>query len=114
LIIGPHGAGIANMMFAKPGAAIMYFPIKPQVDICFAQMAAAFGHELYPVDELHTFYLCPYDVRAGPEGDSKIKAAMDVLEHIIETRGWKRTATSRYNTKKVAASAPSMEKKDEL
>lgn len=31
LVIGPHGAGLTNLLFARENAALLYFPTKPMV-----------------------------------------------------------------------------------
>lgn len=57
LILGPHGAGFANMMWAPKGVSVMLFPMEPVSDICFAHMSMALGHLYSEIPEIHANYV---------------------------------------------------------
>ena len=60
VMIGGHGAGLANMLFAAPNAAVVEFPMAPHVDRCFEHMAHALGHAYHVVPALRSFYYGRY------------------------------------------------------
>ena len=62
LIIGPHGAGLTNIMFSPAGSTLLYFPTKPMVDSCFANIAAAVGITVYTVPEVNAYYYGPFHI----------------------------------------------------
>lgn len=35
ILIGPHGAGLTNMLWMCPGSAVIRFPLKPEIERCF-------------------------------------------------------------------------------
>jgi hypothetical protein len=41
VVVGPHGAGLTNMIWMRPGGAVVRFPIIPDVEACFQYMAGA-------------------------------------------------------------------------
>ncbi len=50
---GPHGAGLANIMFAPDDVSVVEFPMKPHCNRCFGYLAAAFGFDYWVVPEVH-------------------------------------------------------------
>ncbi|CEO99059.1 hypothetical protein PBRA_007173 [Plasmodiophora brassicae] len=83
LVIGPHGAGLSNIMFARDGCDLVYFPTNPMVDNCFAHLAAAVNARLHPVDAVTAYYFGPYHL-----DDAKIQAVVDTVTRVIQSRGW--------------------------
>lgn len=81
VIIGPHGAGLSNMMFAPMGVTIVYFPIRPAVDNCFANLAAAIGAKLHPVDSFNAYYNGPYIA-----DDVHIDLVLGALNKVLKSR----------------------------
>lgn len=43
MILGPHGAGLTNMIFMPTGSSVIKFPMLPEIERCFEYMAAALG-----------------------------------------------------------------------
>eukprot|EP00043_Microstomoeca_roanoka_P018873 m.206062 g.206062 ORF g.206062 m.206062 type:complete len:508 (-) comp16901_c0_seq1:304-1827(-) len=59
VIIGPHGAGLTNIVFAR-NASLFEFTMTPQCNRCFGFLAAALGHDYYAVNEVTSRYLGTY------------------------------------------------------
>jgi hypothetical protein len=75
VIVGPHGAGLTNMLWMPSrGASVIIFPMRPVSDICFAHMAVALGHDYYEVASLHSYYYGDYTLHG--DTPSKIAAAV--------------------------------------
>eukprot|EP00055_Hartaetosiga_balthica_P005860 m.17797 g.17797 ORF g.17797 m.17797 type:complete len:783 (-) comp4839_c0_seq1:248-2596(-) len=55
VIIGPHGAGLTNSIYAK-NAHIYEFTLKPHCNRCFGYIATVLGFEYTPITEIETFY----------------------------------------------------------
>ena len=49
---GPHGAGLANMVFAPRNATIAEFTMSPHCNRCFGYMAAALGLDYWVIPEV--------------------------------------------------------------
>lgn len=47
VIMGPHGAGLANMVFAPPGTKVIELGTPYRPYDCFAELAAACGHSFF-------------------------------------------------------------------
>lgn len=55
IIVGAHGAGLANMMWVRPGASLIYWPIKPMVDVNHIALAAALNISVHVIEPLHAY-----------------------------------------------------------
>ena len=60
LVFGPHGAGLANLVFCPPGTKFLEFPITPPVLNHYAHLAMALDLEYWVVPEVSTHYLGSY------------------------------------------------------
>lgn len=49
LVLGPHGAGLTNIMFCRPGTPVLYFPVEPSVDTNFGHISSAVGLDFWIV-----------------------------------------------------------------
>jgi hypothetical protein len=47
VVVGPHGAGMTNTMFSRPGAIVYEFMTHQYVNHCFATIAQNLGHEYF-------------------------------------------------------------------
>ncbi|CEO98857.1 unnamed protein product (mitochondrion) [Plasmodiophora brassicae] len=83
LIVGPHGAGLTNMMFAQDKATIVYLPTEPMADHCFGNLAAALEMTLLPVRNVTAFYRGPYLL-----DDALVDAVVNVVRREVDRRGW--------------------------
>eukprot|EP01147_Barroeca_monosierra_P005714 gene5714-9001_t len=61
IIIGPHGAGLTNMMFSED-AIIMEFIMSPHGNRCFGYLAAALKHNYYAISDVTSTYFGSYDM----------------------------------------------------
>lgn len=52
VVVGSHGAGLANFVFTQPGAVMIIFPMRPHVEFCFGHLATALGARHYVVSEI--------------------------------------------------------------
>ncbi|CEO97714.1 hypothetical protein PBRA_005828 [Plasmodiophora brassicae] len=82
IVIGPHGAGLSNILFAAEGASLVYFPLRPMLDFTFANLAAAIGVRLYPVTDLVATPNGPYTADS-----SSIDAVVQMVSTIAANQG---------------------------
>ena len=53
VIIGSHGAGLANMIYSEPGAVVIEgFPSPPYMVLCFSRLALVLGHHYHAIPSL--------------------------------------------------------------
>jgi capsular polysaccharide biosynthesis protein len=45
ILVGPHGAGLTNMLFARPGAFVLELAHAENTRVCYATLAAQLGHD---------------------------------------------------------------------
>lgn|GEM_PF-1887942 len=50
LIVGPHGAGLANLVFANPGSTVVEFTVGYMFNRCFEWISTVAGHRYIPVE----------------------------------------------------------------
>ena len=105
VMIGPHGAGLVNMIYAPTDVSVIEFPMKPQCNRCFGYMAMALNLDYWIVPEINTFYHMKYKMSR-----KKAAAVMEVVEHIMEKRGTADELTSTSPLDKVGQPSP----RDEL
>ena len=78
LIVGPHGAGLANIMFAIPGTAIVEALChEPHTNICFAVLASQLGMRYHGILSRET--ACQDMVHV--DVDDVLRAARAMLAH---------------------------------
>lgn len=82
IVIGPHGAGLANILFCKPSAAVIEFPMEPHCNRCFGYMSVGLGLDYWVVPELTCFYNLWYHV-----DERKAQAVVDTLRHVARLKG---------------------------
>ena len=105
IIIGPHGAGLVNMMYAPADVSVIEFPMKPQCNRCFGYIAMALNLDYWIVPEINTFYHLKYKM-----SKKKAAAVMEVVEHIMEKKGTTDELTQRTEVDMLGDSRP----RDEL
>ena len=79
---GPHGAGLANMLFAKRNVSVIEFAMKPHCNRCFGYMAMALEVDYWLVPQLACNYHLKYTLDR-----TKIDATLRVLRHVLERKG---------------------------
>ena len=50
LIVGPHGAGLANLVFANPGSTVVELTVGYMFNRCFEWICTVAGHDYFPVE----------------------------------------------------------------
>ncbi|MEM1281777.1 MAG: glycosyltransferase family 61 protein, partial [Cyanobacteria bacterium P01_H01_bin.152] len=60
LVIGPHGAGLTNILYCRPGTRVVEFPVVPMRLNQFAHLAAALDLEYWIVPTVTTHYQGTY------------------------------------------------------
>ena len=81
VILGPHGAGLTNMLLAR-NASVIEFPLDPHVDRNMGYMAAALGLDYWLVPEVAAFYYQPYVM-----DEHRAAAVTRVLHHVLVRSG---------------------------
>lgn len=90
MIIGPHGAGLVNMVYAPNDVSVIEFPMKPQCNRCFGYIAMALNLDYWIVPEVNCFYHLKYQM-----SKKKAESVMELLEHIMDRKGIADQLTSR-------------------
>ena len=81
IIMGPHGAGLVNILYAKPGATLVEFPTDPHVNRCFGFLSLALGFSYWAVPAVMANYYSTYNMTEG-QADTVIR----VVENIFTER----------------------------
>lgn len=81
IIIGAHGAGLTNMLWAPNDVSIVEFPMTPNCDVCYGYMAMALSMDFWVVPEVTTFYHLKYQMT-----EKKSQATLAVVKEIIKER----------------------------
>eukprot|EP00039_Didymoeca_costata_P026694 m.16421 g.16421 ORF g.16421 m.16421 type:complete len:782 (+) comp5696_c0_seq2:137-2482(+) len=84
IIIGPHGAGLINMIYAPDDASIIEFPMKPQCNRCFGFVAMALELDYWVVPEVSAFYHLKYTMTK-----EKAKTVMDTVIAVAKEKNIK-------------------------
>jgi capsular polysaccharide biosynthesis protein len=82
LLTGPHGAGLANMLFSNPDVSVIEFSMKPHCNRCFGYMAMSLEVDYWLVPQMYANYHLNYN----PTPDA-IEATVRVLKHVILQKG---------------------------
>lgn len=80
--MGPHGAGLINMVYLPDNASVVEFPMHPQCNRCFGYVASILGLDYWLVPEIATFYHLKYSM-----SKKKAFAALEVIRKILEEKG---------------------------
>ena len=79
LIVGPHGAGLSNMIFSQPGTYVLEGVCNlPHVILCFQRLAHILGH--------HCIHWHGVTSRGGCEGVVDVPASL--YQHYVERISW--------------------------
>lgn len=75
LVIGPHGAGLSNIIFCKKGTAVVEFPLEPFANNVFRYLCQALGMRYCKLRHLTAFYCGTY--LASPEALQELNEVLD-------------------------------------
>ena len=78
LVVAPHGAGLANIVFCAPGTTIVEFPVLPAVLNFFAHLAVACDLDYWWVPEMNVRYEASYHINATAL--QAVRATLDACE----------------------------------
>eukprot|EP00759_Apiculatamorpha_spiralis_P018520 PhF_6_TR24842/c0_g2_i1/m.34267 len=79
IIIGPHGACLANLVFAREGTSVIVFPMEPYSDNVWGYLTQALRQDYWVVPELASYYYQHYAV-----SPMSIHAVQETLRHVLE------------------------------
>lgn len=68
LIIGTHGAGLSNTLFARPGTNVVEFSMHPNCNRCFEYIAQSCGLNYFPCNLIPSFYYGNYEYDSDTKG----------------------------------------------
>ena len=50
MVVGPHGAGLANLLYVAPGSTVIEGVCnRPHVNLCFQWLATVLGHRYHAI-----------------------------------------------------------------
>ena len=82
IVLGPHGAGLTNMLWCQNGTSIIEFPLVPHTNRNLGFLAMATEMDYWLLPQIHANYYLKYEIdQAG------VDAAVRLLRHIIDARG---------------------------
>ena len=82
IIIGPHGAGLTNMLWMPDNGSVIEFPLSPAVNRNMGMLAMMCGHDYWMVPELSSEYFGNFEA----DGES-VSAIISVVKHVITQKG---------------------------
>eukprot|EP00041_Stephanoeca_diplocostata_P039253 m.1604811 g.1604811 ORF g.1604811 m.1604811 type:complete len:748 (-) comp25358_c0_seq21:4830-7073(-) len=85
VVVGGHGAGMANVLWQTPGTALVRFPLLPEIERCFEYMAATVGLLYYEVPELSTRHSHHYNLTAQSL-EAIVRTVQDALHAVAARR----------------------------
>lgn len=56
IVVGSHGAGLANIVVARPGTPVVFFPLYPHVDRTFGHLCTALDLPQWIVSDVNSYY----------------------------------------------------------
>ena len=81
-MLGPHGAGLTNMMWCQNGTSIIEFPLVPHTNRNLGFLAMATEMDYWLLPQINAKYYLKYEIeQAG------VDAAIRLIRHIIDKRG---------------------------
>eukprot|EP00475_Leptophrys_vorax_P043628 TRINITY_DN8462_c0_g1_i4.p1 TRINITY_DN8462_c0_g1~~TRINITY_DN8462_c0_g1_i4.p1 ORF type:complete len:129 (+),score=45.14 TRINITY_DN8462_c0_g1_i4:279-665(+) len=84
VIMGPHGAGLSNMMWMAQGSIVIEFPISPNYNVCFGNLARVLGHRYWIVPELRGCYYGKYKLKKSSFLRTKATLAAALEEYELD------------------------------
>ena len=82
IVLGPHGAGLTNMVWTQNGTAVIEFPLSPHANRNMGMLAQSASLDFYMLPQISCQYYLKYTL-----DDDGIAALIRLLKHIIDKRG---------------------------
>ena len=82
-VVGPHGAGLANIIACRPGTPLIVLPMSPPVDRVWHHLAEALRMKFFSVPSITAFYYTGYTVNA-----SGVQEVVDIVREAVHTSVW--------------------------
>lgn len=86
IVIGPHGAAFANLVFCAKHTPILQFPLAPLVDTCFVHIAAAMELDYYLYEPISSYYYGDYNVEQSMIAPFIERVSQLLAEHDKENK----------------------------
>ena len=84
IIIGPHGAGLTNMIWSSNQTTVIEFSLTPYVNRNLGFLAVATEMDYWIVPQISTNLYLKYTI-----DDGHVAAVVRLVKHVIEKRGLK-------------------------
>eukprot|EP01124_Arcella_intermedia_P030060 TRINITY_DN6492_c0_g1_i1.p1 TRINITY_DN6492_c0_g1~~TRINITY_DN6492_c0_g1_i1.p1 ORF type:complete len:641 (+),score=156.36 TRINITY_DN6492_c0_g1_i1:44-1966(+) len=85
IIVAPHGAGLTNMLWSRPGTSVIQFPMNPNTDNCFGYLAMALDIDYWIVPQINSYYYGQFNAL----DQLGIRAITNVLQTILKRKNIK-------------------------
>jgi len=77
--VAPHGAGMTNMIWMRPGTSVVMFPMKPYNDNCFGALAMSLDLDFWAIPQIHSYYYGVYPEMSANGLDAVINVVQTIL-----------------------------------
>ena len=80
IVVGAHGAGLANTLACRPKTAIVLLPMYPMTDMTFFHNAVALDHQIFLVQSVVSYYYGSYGTVEAHQLADIVNATQQALE----------------------------------
>jgi len=82
IVIGPHGAGLSNMLFSPPGCHVVLLPLAPDcLDASMAHLAFALDHFVWSAPWLEGDYYGEYSIT-----NHRLVRLKELMQYVVTTK----------------------------
>ncbi|EGD77912.1 hypothetical protein PTSG_09547 [Salpingoeca rosetta] len=85
LILGSHGAGLSNVVVAKPNTPVVFFPLKPHVDRTFGHLCTALNLPQWVLSDVSSYYYGNFGDLSTLQIKAIVRTAKKAYAHVHET-----------------------------
>eukprot|EP00211_Chloroparvula_japonica_P001497 CAMPEP_0119121998 /NCGR_PEP_ID=MMETSP1310-20130426/2382_1 /TAXON_ID=464262 /ORGANISM="Genus nov. species nov., Strain RCC2339" /LENGTH=583 /DNA_ID=CAMNT_0007111599 /DNA_START=612 /DNA_END=2366 /DNA_ORIENTATION=- len=79
IIIGAHGAGLVNMVFCRPNAKVIIFPMEPHCDHTYEYISSALGLDYWIVSDVTSYYYKSYGSLSEKQMESIVETVRSAV-----------------------------------